>query len=134
MDEITEDYNRKRATDDALEVVKRLIDRAKDVYINDSTGIFHRNQTWFKTRCRNRAGSDLECIVLPPLQRGDQAGLLIDYTLDGGYKHSHSIATESGTINARLKVMIKEADGELIDPLDFRYSYNNSKSVCIWIP
>ena len=127
LDDVTEVYQGRNAVDDALEVFTRAMNRAKDVYINNSTGTFGRGGAFFRSLCLDSESFERECVVLPPLKRGGKAGLLLDYNDENSsYYFTHLIATGSGTRKARLQVKIRETTN-LIDPIDIRH-YNGEIS------
>ena len=121
LDDVTEVYQGRNAVDDALEVFKMAMNRAKDVYINNSTGTFGRGGAFFRSLCLDSESFERECVVLPPSERGGKAGLLLDYNDENSsYYFTHLIATGSGTVKARLQVKIQQTTN-LIDPIDIRH-------------
>ena len=125
-DDVTEVYQGRNAVDAVdfvLEVFTRAMNRAKDVYINNSTGTFGRGGAFFRTLCLDSEGFERECVVLPPRERGGKAGLLLDYNENSSYYFTHNITTGSGTVKARLQVKI-QGTKSLIDPLDIRQLFD----------
>jgi hypothetical protein len=120
-------------TNTAPEKARLAIQKAMDVFLHDSLGIYEKQKIWHKTSCEVESGRIQQCLVLPPggkFNPEDTAGLMFPPSEKEGLRYfTHGIILKQRNENnhfivvnrTRLKVIIGIDEGRstrVIDPFD----------------
>lgn len=107
-------------------MLRRAIQKAKRVFLNDSCNIYRGSGSWHKTSCIVD-GESIECLIIPPHTKhqntGDKFGIIFDPVRTKGYKDyyfTHDIDCGGGRVcdRTRLKLLLNGMH-DPIDPFDY---------------